>query len=653
MLMFSSGQANNALLISGATLDILNRFVIINFDPNVYHSSGGGLLASDLAVTFAQNGGVATACSISSVSQVDGSALVGGETEVKVNISITGNPSGVETIEIKPSAAGSYRDSDDNYCSANDSTGVITLELELDPMYKAVILAELTANESTPARPQRLVENEWFVDARAAGWLTELDGFHLASYTYDHECYNFVTGTKDAAIVGAPVLTQYLGQIGATGGYIDFNWNPSADGINFLQDDNSCFVVITNNGQSAGLVFGARGTGGGVNFGHVRILPRNVSDQAACSTGVNNAGNEIVVAGITDSEGVYNASRNAASGANAVKFYKDGVEIGTDVDTSSTPTERDFYGNAENPNDGAPTVNVVHQVLLWAWGSNLRSHVASINTISAALKTGLEALVPNIIADKLYSWCGQSLMDRAELLSALDAGQTATYVTNGEYLVANGYDANCYVWWDDEWQPINPGVNGVDKDSGGVWFGPLYAFALAEAAKYPGENLYFIHQAVGGTGMKTASGANDWLPGGTYSSMYETWQREYNNAIAALTSVTEFMPFYWGQGEADSNVDEARSLEYEVNEQTMIASILADTSHTDLIVMQIYDNLPPAIYPWASNVIAAKAANFAGGEYGALGALINVDDLPRQADSVHMTNTSCITFAQRMSAAYP
>lgn len=643
--------------ISNYEIDVLNRYVDVFWEPNVYSRAGGGVNITELEIQIVETGTISN-IEIAAITAQDGTTkdnatlLVGGETVIRVWINVFGNASGTETFIIKPAFAGAVVDSTGNKCPASTNTGEITLEKELDAMYKAVILTELNASEAVPTRPQRLVENALFVSGRSAGWLTELDALFLASLDQNHILYNFVTGTKIAAIVGTPVLTKFLGQRGAASSYIDFNWNPAAHGVKYLQNDRAFICVITNNAQSSAIIFGARGTDSGINFGNTKLSPRNASDQASISTGLNNSGNELVVSSITDSIGVYMGSRNAASGTGAVKLYKDGSEIGADIDASSTPTTRDYYGNTQNPDNGTPTINQSHDILAWAWGSNLRSHAASIGTVFNQLRTDLASLVPNIIADKLYSGTGQSNGDRADLISNLTETQYDTYIANGAYLMSNGYDANCYVWWDDEWQAIDPGVNGVDRPGG--YFSPLYALALEEADKYPGEDLYFIWQCIGGTGMKNASGGNNWIPGGVPSSQFEMYESKYNSALAELTSVTTFMPMYWFQGEADAASTEARALEYEASEQAYVAGVIASTGHNDIIVMQIHSGIPAGTYPHKAIIIEAKENNNTNGEYGTNGVLINIDDLERQAaDPAHLTNSSSIILAQRMSAAYP
>ena len=81
----------------------------ITLTAGAYNTNGGSgaLEASDFSVTFASNGGPASAASISSVkknnnaSEGSAGALTGGETVVRMFLNITGSPAGVETLLIK------------------------------------------------------------------------------------------------------------------------------------------------------------------------------------------------------------------------------------------------------------------------------------------------------------------------------------------------------------------------------------------------------------------------------------------------------------------------------------------------------------------------------------------------------------------------
>ncbi|HET6419776.1 MAG TPA: Ig-like domain repeat protein [Geobacteraceae bacterium] len=127
--------------INSAALAASNGYLDINFSEGVYGAGDGvtALTAGKLALTFTRNGGGAANVAISSVkkndSTVEGSAsaLTGGETVVRVFLSITGTPSGVETIEVRPSGAASINDHAGNSMDAAQTTGIKTLNDKTPP----------------------------------------------------------------------------------------------------------------------------------------------------------------------------------------------------------------------------------------------------------------------------------------------------------------------------------------------------------------------------------------------------------------------------------------------------------------------------------------------------------------------------------------
>lgn len=116
--------------ITGRTLHAQNNYIDVTFDQGVYTNSAGtgGLIASDLVLTFTQNGGGATAATISSLTQTTGSALTGGETTIRCNLAITGSATGVEAITVKPAASQIF----DNVGNAAPIT-TVTASVNLNP----------------------------------------------------------------------------------------------------------------------------------------------------------------------------------------------------------------------------------------------------------------------------------------------------------------------------------------------------------------------------------------------------------------------------------------------------------------------------------------------------------------------------------------
>jgi hypothetical protein len=82
-----------------------NSYVLLTLNKGAYRAHAApALTAADLLCTFAQNGGVATNTVIASVQTAAGGALAGGESVIRVNLTVTGVPSGVEGITLTPKA---------------------------------------------------------------------------------------------------------------------------------------------------------------------------------------------------------------------------------------------------------------------------------------------------------------------------------------------------------------------------------------------------------------------------------------------------------------------------------------------------------------------------------------------------------------------
>ena len=121
--------------ITSGTLAADNTYVDILMSEGVYNTSGGtgGLEATDFSLTFTQNAGDATNASIATVTRTDGGALTGGETTIRANLTITGTPSGVETVEIKAVATSIY-DASGNAMLDTQTTGALTLNDQANPI---------------------------------------------------------------------------------------------------------------------------------------------------------------------------------------------------------------------------------------------------------------------------------------------------------------------------------------------------------------------------------------------------------------------------------------------------------------------------------------------------------------------------------------
>ena len=100
--------------------------------------------------TFADNGGTATAASIT------GAGHTVPSNTVPVNISLTGDASGVETIVLKP-AANSVYDGAGNAAVTTDTTGTLTFNDKRGPALTSVSIASNNDNDSRYAKPGNTV----------------------------------------------------------------------------------------------------------------------------------------------------------------------------------------------------------------------------------------------------------------------------------------------------------------------------------------------------------------------------------------------------------------------------------------------------------------------------------------------------------------
>ena len=89
-----------------------NSYADITLSAGGFDTNGGSgaIEASDLALTFSRNLGIATNTVISSIkknnntSEGSAGALTGGETVLRLFLTVTGTPVGIESITLKPAS---------------------------------------------------------------------------------------------------------------------------------------------------------------------------------------------------------------------------------------------------------------------------------------------------------------------------------------------------------------------------------------------------------------------------------------------------------------------------------------------------------------------------------------------------------------------
>ena len=195
-----------------------NTYIDIVFSEGVYGGADGttALTADKLALTFTQNGGTATNAVISSVKNTDStsegsaSALTGGENTVRVFLTVTGSPNGLETIEIKPENSTSIYDSTGNAMLAEQTSGVESL-------------MDLVA----PTATVQSITGTLRVGATLTGHYTYSDVHAEGTSTFKWYRADTVAGANKTPIAGATSLT-YMLQTADIGKYISFEVTPVA-----------------------------------------------------------------------------------------------------------------------------------------------------------------------------------------------------------------------------------------------------------------------------------------------------------------------------------------------------------------------------------------------------------------------------------------
>lgn len=168
------------------------------------------------------------------------------------------------------------------------------------------------------------------------GYWARMDGFyfHAAHINTGGEAHiNWkLPGTFNSTAFNAPTFTIDQGILGnGTNQYIDYNWIPSVNGVNYIQDSASQILYIRTNVTSAGQhgIDAIEGT-------QVALIPKYTNSEAYIKTNDNTW---ITVAN-TDGSGLYFNTRTAAA-VNKLYRNKTAIINGTTASTG-VPTKKMF-----------------------------------------------------------------------------------------------------------------------------------------------------------------------------------------------------------------------------------------------------------------------------------------------------------------------
>ena len=223
-----------------------------------------------------------------------------------------------------------------------------------------------------------------------AGIWAKLDLFYLFAQTTNGASEALVNwlnpGTFDATLSAAFTFTALEGfTCDVPGRYINTNWNPSTNGVNFVQNDAS-FGIYVRNDNPAVLKY-ICGVNDGTSFSHMLIKHADgkawISINAAAGVNVANA----------DAKGFYIVNRLDASDQD---LFRNKVKV-IDASTASNgvPNEK-FYVLAAN-NNGAPTNSAtLYQASVFFAGGGLSQGKVDIFTdaIEAYMTSNGKDVIP-------------------------------------------------------------------------------------------------------------------------------------------------------------------------------------------------------------------------------------------------------------------
>lgn len=175
-------------IIKSSTIAPDNSYIDVTFDEGVYGSNNGAtpLTAPKFKITITSNGGIVTDAAIFSVKKNDGqtstsaSAIAGGETTVRIFLTLTGGvSSGLESIEIMPTDGTSIYDIKGNPMAQTATTGQKKLNNNV-PARNSGGVGKTAVNPTTPPNDVDVV-----LKAAATIATTIIEGQSVTTVTVD------------------------------------------------------------------------------------------------------------------------------------------------------------------------------------------------------------------------------------------------------------------------------------------------------------------------------------------------------------------------------------------------------------------------------------------------------------------------------------
>lgn len=247
--------------------------------------------------------------------------------------------------------------------TGNDNNGA----LKVSGLYAPASEAIFTEFTTPPSDTDKTNINNLVTTLKTEGIWDALDILYvLAAADSQAALVNWKNpGTKTLVVGGSPSFTAYRGFTGnGTNTYLETNWTPSAEGVNYTLNDASLWAwCLTSSGVNSRVA-------GNNSNPMVSINPRNTSNQANCV--VNSPSTSVlIISSVTDGSGFLGAQRRSSSD---VRLWKNGSQIGSSsLASTSLPASSQWILGLKTG------VYDTREVSFAAWGGACISKEASFN----------------------------------------------------------------------------------------------------------------------------------------------------------------------------------------------------------------------------------------------------------------------------------
>jgi|GEM_PF-6530399 len=283
----------------------------------------------------------------------------------------------------------SVRSKNSNTNSNWSSTRSFTVNINQYEPETTALLARMTTQ---PCSDRIVLINNLIKDLKAYGIWNKLDAFYMfASHSNNNgeALLNWIKNSHNCTVNGVMSFTIDRGLISnGTSGYLNTNYIPSVNGVNFTQNSASIGIYSRTNyasGGDAGYDMGASGSGGG--GARVRIVSRYSGN---ISLYILNGGNQSVSGVSTNSQGYWDLVR--LNSTNITSYKNGSTHVNNFSSSSSGLIDKSIYISAINDGSNNPYGFAVREYSHAYIGSGLtKSEILIKNTLIETYLTAIGA----------------------------------------------------------------------------------------------------------------------------------------------------------------------------------------------------------------------------------------------------------------------